>query len=75
MAVSPERMRVRCVEAGVVETPFGRREAKRYVVSLPPRPEAEGYSFWADPDGFVLESYDDIGQQRVWMRLVELERG
>jgi hypothetical protein len=75
MAVSPERMRVRCVEAGTLETPFGLREAKRYVVSLPPRPEAEGYSFWADLDGVVLESYDDVGQERLWMRLVELERG
>jgi hypothetical protein len=74
MAVSPERMRLRCVEAGWFEAPFGRREAKRYVVSLPPRPEDEGYSFWADVDGVVLESYEDVGGQRPWMRLVELER-
>ncbi len=74
MAVSPERMRMRCVEAGFVETPFGRREAKRYVVSLPPQPESDGYSFWADPDGVVLESHDDPGGQRTWMQLMELER-
>lgn len=74
MAVSPERMLMRCVEAGSFDTPFGRREAKRYVVSLPPRPESEGYSFWADEDGVVLESYDDSNGKRPWMRLVELER-
>jgi len=71
MAVSPERMRMRCVEIGSFETPFGPREAKRYVVSLPPRTEEEGYSFWADNDGMVLESYDDPSGTRPWMRLVE----
>jgi hypothetical protein len=75
MAVSPERMRVRCVEAGTRATDMGARPAKRYVVSLPPRPESEGYTFWADADGFVLESFDDLNQERPWMRLVELERG
>jgi hypothetical protein len=75
MAVTPERMLVRCVERRTLETPLGPCEAKRYVVSLPPRSEAEGYTFWADPDGFVLESYDDLEQNRPWMRLVELVRG
>jgi len=74
MAVSPERMRIRCVETGRFETPFGSREAKRYVVSLPPRPEDEGYSFWADVDGMVLESYDDPNGDRPWMRLIEWAR-
>lgn len=74
MAVSPERMRVRCVENGSFQAPFGRREAKRYVVSLPPKSEVEGYSFWADVDGMVLESYDDAEGVRPWMRLIEWTR-
>ena len=74
MAVSPDRMRVRCVENGSVQTPFGQREARRYVVSLPPRSEVEGYSFWADVDGMVLESYDDAEGVRPWMRLIEWTR-
>ena len=74
MAVTPERMRIRCVEAGAFESSIGRREAKRYVVSLPPRPESEGYSFWADLAGIVLESYDDSNGDRPWMQLVEWER-
>jgi hypothetical protein len=74
MAVSPERMRIRCVERGRFAGPEGPVAAKRYVVSLPPRPEAEGYTFWADEDGFVLESYDGPDTGRSWMRLVEVRR-
>jgi hypothetical protein len=74
MAVSPERMRVRCVEIGVRPTPLGSRPAKRYVVSLPEAPVREGYTFWADEQGWVIESFDDLGQSRPWMRLVELAR-
>ena len=75
MAVTPERMKFRCAEAAERITPFGVRPAKRYVVSLPPRPESEGYTFWADADGFVLESWDDAERLRPWMRLVNLVRG
>jgi hypothetical protein len=75
MAVTPERMLVRCVELGTRETPLGARAAKRYVVSLPPRPESEGYTFWADEDGWVIESWDDSEQRNPWMRLTELELG
>ena len=75
MAVSPERMLYRCVEHGEFESPLGRVRAKRYVVSLPPRPEEEGYAFWADEDGFVLESYEGLNASRPWMTLVELRRG
>ena len=74
MAVSPERMLYRCVEKGTFEAPFGAVEAKRYVLTLPPRGEDEGYSFWADEDGFVLESYEGLDPSRPWMRLVELTR-
>ena len=71
MAVMPDRMRYRHVEEGVFETPQGPVRARRYVVSLPPRPEAEGYSFWADERGIVLESYEGTDDSRPWMRLVE----
>lgn len=74
MAVSPERMRVRCIERAEFLTPFGPVAAKRYLVSLPPQPESEGYTFWADEDGFVLESYEGHDVARPWMRLVELRR-
>jgi len=75
MAVSPERMLYRCVEIGTFETPRGAIKAKRYVVSLPPRPEDEGYSFWADEEGFVLESYEGLDTSRTWMKLVEFRHG
>jgi hypothetical protein len=75
MAVTPEPMRMTCVEAGARATAWGRCAAKRYVVSLTGRPGAEGYTFWADEDGFVLESFDDLDQRSPWMRLIELERG
>jgi hypothetical protein len=75
MAVSPERMLYRCVERGVFAGPAGGVGARRYVASLPPRGEDEGYTFWADDDGFVLESYEGLDLSRPWMRLVELRRG
>jgi len=74
MAVSPERMLYRCVEVGTFESPRGPVKAKRYVVSLPPRPEEEGYTFWADDEGFVLESYEGLDRSRPWMRLIEYRR-
>ena len=80
MAVSPERMRVRCVERGQLETVGGRVEAKRYLVCLP-RPatdiggghadEDEGYTFWADRQGIVLESFEGSEPVGPWMKLVE----
>ena len=72
MAVQPERMLYRCVEAGMRDTPLGRRAAKRYVVSIPDRGEP-GYSFWSDERGVVLESYQGPDPDEVWMRLVEYD--
>ena len=74
MAVTPDRMRYRCVEKDLFTGPWGAVPARRYVVSLPPRGEDEGYAFWADEDGIVLESYEGLGQMRPWMRLVEYQR-
>jgi hypothetical protein len=74
MAVSPERMLFRCVEAGMFDGPNGPVSAKRYSLSLPPQGEDEGYTFWADEDGVVLESYEGPDTARSWMRLVELSR-
>jgi hypothetical protein len=75
MAVTPDRMLYRCVEKSRFSTPFGAVAAGRYIVSLPPRTEDEGYTFWADEDGIVLESYEGLDLSRPWMRLVELQRG
>ena len=75
MAVSPERMLMRCVEKGTFDTPLGPIRASFYVVSLPPQSEDEGYAFWADEDGFVLEAYEGLDRSRPWMRLVELTKG
>jgi hypothetical protein len=75
MAVSPERMKLRCVAAGTIMSPRGPVAAKRYVASLPPRGEDEGYAFWADEDGLVLESYEGPEPGLPWMRLVELTEG
>ena len=75
MAVMPDRMLYRCVEKGSFATPFGAVKAGRYVVSTPERGEDEGYTFWADEDGFVLESYEGLDLSRPWMRLVEFQRG
>jgi len=74
MAVTPERMLMRCVEVGEHATPHGAVKAKRYVVSLPPRTAEEGYTFWADEEGFVLESFDGLDTSSPWMKLVEFER-
>ena len=74
MAVHPERMLYRCAERGVFVTPYGPVNAKRYVVSLPPEPEEAGFTFWADEEGFVLQSYEGHDPARPWMRLVELRR-
>ena len=71
MAVSPERMLLRCVERGERDAPHGRVRASRYVVSLPPRLEVEGYSFWADEEDVVLESFEGPEPERTWMKLVE----
>jgi len=72
MAVTPERMIYRCVDRGSVATAIGPRDAKRYVAYLPSDGEERGYTFWADDDGFVLESYEGHDPARPWMRLVEL---
>jgi len=74
MAVTPERMLYRCVERGTLGTPWGATPAKRYVLSLPERPAEEGYTFWADEDGLVLESCEGLDASRPWMRLTELTR-
>jgi hypothetical protein len=75
MAVTPDRMLYRCAERGLFATPFGAVNAARYVVSMPLRGEDEGYTFWADEDGFVLESYEGLDLSRPWMRLMEYQRG
>ena len=75
MAVTPERMLVRCVERGTFDAPWGAVAARRYVLSLPPRPEEEGYTFWADDDGLVLASCEGLDVTRPWMQLTELTRG
>mgnify|MGYP003576080847 CR=1 FL=1 len=75
MAVSPERMLMRCVERGEREAPWGKVAAKRYVVSLPPRGEDEGYSFWADEHDVLLESFEGAASGTTWMKLVEYQRG
>lgn len=74
MAVTPERQRYRCVEHGTFETPYGAVKAKRYEVTSEDRP-GEGYGFWADDEGFVLESYEGIGGTTPWMKLLAVERG
>jgi hypothetical protein len=74
MAVSPERMLYQCAEVGTFQGPEGPVRARRYVVKLEPFEEG-GYTFWADEDGFVLESYEGVDTARPWMRLVELARG
>lgn len=73
MAVSPDRMRYRCVEHGTYETPYGPVKAKRYEAIPPDRPD-EAYAFWADEEGFVLESYEGLDTTRPWMKLIALER-
>jgi len=75
MAVTPARMLFRCAEVGGFAGALGRAPFKRYVLSLPPAPESEGYSFWADADDVVLESYEGLDTTRLWMRLVDYRRG
>jgi hypothetical protein len=75
MAVSPERMLIRCVERGTYDAPWGRVAAKRYVVSLPPHGEEEGYGYWADEQDRMLESFEGPEPGVTWMRLVEYTRG
>jgi hypothetical protein len=74
MAVTPDRMLYRCVEKGTFAAPGGDVAAGRYIVSLPSQGEDGGYTFWADEDGIVLESYDGTDLSRPWMRLVEYRR-
>ena len=74
MAVTPDRMLYRCVEKGTFDGPGGPVPAGRYVVTLPAREGDEGYMFWADEQGIVLESYDGLDPARPWMRLVEYRR-
>jgi hypothetical protein len=74
MAVTPDRMLYRCAEKGTFDSPRGPVKAGRYVVTLPSHDEDEGYTFWADEDGIVLESYDGLDRTRPWMRLVEYRR-
>jgi hypothetical protein len=74
MAVTPERLLYRCVEIGDFVGPSGSVRAKRYVVSIPEQPTDPGYTFWADEDGFVLESYEGLDTSQPWMRLVDLAR-
>jgi len=75
MAVTPGRLLYRCVEQGTFLSPLGSVAAKRYVVSRPPEPESDGFTFWANDDGIVLESYEGLERSRPWMRLVEFHRG
>lgn len=72
MAVTPERMLYRCVERARIMTALGPVDARRYEVTLPEGEGGDGWSFWADDDGFVLESYEGLDPSRPWMRLVEL---
>ena len=75
MAVTPDRMLYWCVDKGRFASPLGPVAASRYVVKLPLRDEDEGYCFWADEDGVVLESYEGLDLSQPWMRLVEYHRG
>ncbi len=74
MAVSPERMLLRCVERGVFDSPRGPVAAKRYAVSLPPRGEDEGYTLWADEHDVVLATFEGAEPRTPWMTLVEHRR-
>ena len=74
MAVTPERMIYRCVEKAAYRSPGGDVPAKRYVAYMPSEGEEHGYTFWADEDGFVLESFEGHDMLRPWMRLVEMRR-
>ena len=85
MAVSPDRMRVRCVEVGRFETTRGPVAAKRYIASQPAPGDAgtgdllpgedAGYSFWADERGVVLEAHEGLDPSMPWMKLIEYREG
>ena len=77
MAVSPERMLIRCVEIGRREGPGGVTEARRYVVGPAhpaggPPDAGETYTLWADARGLVLETQEAHGASTPWMKLVEV---
>jgi hypothetical protein len=72
MAVTPERLLYRCIEEARIVTALGPVDAQRFVVRLAARDADEGFSFWADREGFVLESCEGLDPARPWMRLVEL---
>ena len=74
MAVTPERMVYRCIERGRFATPLGDVDARCYIVFMPSEGEDAGYTFWADENGFVLESYEGHDRSRPWMRLVEFRK-
>jgi hypothetical protein len=74
MAVTPERMRLTCVERGERPAPWGIVAAKRYVATWPPREAAEGYGFWASEDDWVLEAFEGAEPGRPWMKLIEMKR-
>jgi hypothetical protein len=74
LAVTPGRMLYRCVERGTFRSPAGDVPARRYMVSRPPEREEEGFTFWADQDGVVLQSYEGLDLARPWMVLTECQR-
>jgi hypothetical protein len=49
-------------------------DARRYVVSISGR-AGEEWMFWADEEGFVIESFEGLDATRPWMKLVEFQRG
>jgi hypothetical protein len=75
LLIGPGRMLYRCVERGVFRSPAGEVPARRFVVSRPPEPELEGFTFWADDDGVVLASYEGLDPVRPWMTLTAYARG
>jgi hypothetical protein len=75
LAVTPGRMLYRCVERGMFRSAAGEVSARRYVVSRPPESEADGFTFWADEDGVVLQSYQGLDLAQPWMVLTEFQRG
>ena len=74
LAVTPGRMLYRCVERDAFRSPAGEVPARRYIVSRPPEREEEGFTFWADDDGVVLQSCEGLDVARPWMVLTEYQR-
>ena len=74
LAVTPGRMLYRCVERGAFRSPAGEVPARRYIVSRPPEHEEEGFTFWADEQGVVLQSCEGLDLARPWMALTEYQR-